>query len=175
MFLFSRIPSLTISVPVLTRVSKPRHIWLSMARTKSKPLKGLMGLPNELLALILGEIEKVDLKNARLTCRIFSDLAITSLFTTAVVSIFPTDLEVFTKISNHPIFSKYITTIIYYALEFRGDLEPCYAYRTALQLAVDLENTGCSHDHKKILERVFCAKRLENLDSDWYSKLMTVA
>ncbi|KAL8746482.1 MAG: hypothetical protein Q9184_007740, partial [Pyrenodesmia sp. 2 TL-2023] len=122
-----------------------------MSDNSSEPIKGLMGLPNELLVLILGELGKVDLKNARLTCRVFSDLAIPFLFTTAVVSIFPTDLEVFTKICNHPIFSKSITTIIYYTMEFREDID--YAFRTALQLRADLENTGSSHDNKKILKR----------------------
>lgn len=78
----------------------------------------LTGLPVELLALILSHLSKPELKDVRLTCKVLSDNSIPILFSTVVASIFPTDLEIFTKISKLPHLSSSVRTLFYNILQY---------------------------------------------------------
>ncbi|KAL8833875.1 MAG: hypothetical protein Q9170_004052 [Blastenia crenularia] len=111
-------------------------------QTPERIVRTLLTLPNEVLHMVLGYLGKPDLKIARLSCKDLSGLAIPYLFTNIVISIFPTDLEVFTAICSHPCFSKTVTTLFYSVLQFSEECNQEYARHLGCQLEDDLLRTN---------------------------------
>ncbi|KAL8970952.1 MAG: hypothetical protein Q9197_003531 [Variospora fuerteventurae] len=141
--------------------------------------KGILDLSNELLALIFDELSRPDLKDVRQTCRALSDLAVSFLFTNAVISAFSTDIDVFKAISRRSNLSCAARTL-FNELQHFNHME-CYDHRVYEQIQKDfVETHGRNHrrDHlKSITLRVFgssdpqwktlpyCKRHGDNLDS----------
>ncbi|KAL8833874.1 MAG: hypothetical protein Q9170_004051 [Blastenia crenularia] len=127
-------------------LKSPQPVFRQCLGTKDH----LTGLPNELLGLVMDRLSKADLKSFRVASKILSEVAVPRLFSTAVVSIFPTDLDVFTNISNHPRLSKAVTTLIYNMLHFPGPDAWEYPSKMVEQLEQDL--SGLDEQLHPILE-----------------------
>ncbi|KAI4190040.1 MAG: hypothetical protein L6R41_001059 [Letrouitia leprolyta] len=73
----------------------------------------LLSLPDELLVDVLSYIDKAKLKEIRRLCKRLARCAIPSLFTTAVVSGFGTDMEVLQAIVKRQDFARSVRTLVY--------------------------------------------------------------
>ncbi|KAI4137724.1 MAG: hypothetical protein LQ341_005013 [Variospora aurantia] len=104
--------------------------------------KGILDLSNELLALIFDELSRPDLKDVPQTCKALSDLAVSFLFTTAVISAFPTDIDVFKAISRRPSFS-YAARTLFYDLQHSNLAShmKLYDHRVYEQIQMDFVET----------------------------------
>ncbi|KAL8936637.1 MAG: hypothetical protein Q9216_004822 [Gyalolechia sp. 2 TL-2023] len=76
-------------------------------------------LPNEIWSTIFSSTKKKDLKNVRLSSRLFYALATPSLFDTIFIGPSRITLEVFQNIVSHPYLSRHIKTLVYDAVYFR--------------------------------------------------------
>ncbi|KAL8917802.1 MAG: hypothetical protein Q9208_007731 [Pyrenodesmia sp. 3 TL-2023] len=97
----------------------------------------LLDLPNELLIRILENVSKVDLKHIRLVCKHLSDLANPLSFSTVVISMFPTDLNVFKAISKRSHLSNSATKLVYDIQRFRLDDDYPYDRNVYYQIRRD--------------------------------------
>ena len=77
-----------------------------------------MYLPNEIVLQILTSLKKSDLKSARLVSKTWATFAAERLFAHAYVSAHPDNLDVFIAITQHPLLSKCVKTLIYDAVDF---------------------------------------------------------
>lgn len=82
-------------------------------------------LPNEIWYTIFSSTRKKDLKNVRLSSKLFYMMATPSLFDRLFIGPSQMTLEVFQNIVNHPYLSKHIKTLVYDAIFFQNfpDLE----------------------------------------------------
>ena len=74
---------------------------------------GVTSLPDELLAAILSHISKSDLKNARSTCLRWSNIGAEFLFQRVYFAPRKGEMELFSNITSHPIFSRTIKEVVY--------------------------------------------------------------
>lgn len=77
-----------------------------------------MELPNELLLGILQDLDKSDLKGARLVCKTWSCLSAEYLFNTIFISPHQLNLEVFKNISQHPLLCRCVKKLEYDGVYF---------------------------------------------------------
>ena len=75
-------------------------------------------LPVELRVYILNYVEKCDLKSVRLVSKEWYLLATTHLFDTVSISPRPKDIEVFERITRHPVLSSAVKDLVYDASQF---------------------------------------------------------
>lgn len=76
-------------------------------------------LPDELWAMVLTLLMKVDIKSARLACKRFDRLTIPLLYNVVIVAPHHKDLEVFDAIAGHEVYSKCVKQLVYSAAEFK--------------------------------------------------------
>ena len=79
-------------------------------------------LPNEILSIILSYLFKSDLKRIRLVCKLWSEMAIPTLYDRVYVSPHSRDLEVFNSIASEKHLSKFVKELVYDASSFDMDL-----------------------------------------------------
>ncbi|KAL8685353.1 MAG: hypothetical protein Q9224_005851 [Gallowayella concinna] len=72
-----------------------------------------MHIPNEVLLNILANLQKLDLKRARLVCQTWASLSAEFLFETIYISPRETDLAVFDAITQHPVLRRAPRHLIY--------------------------------------------------------------
>ena len=75
-------------------------------------------LPVELRVYILNYVEKCDLKSVRLVSKEWYLLATTHLFDNVSISPRPKDIEVFERITRHPVLSSAVKDLVYDASQF---------------------------------------------------------
>ena len=79
-------------------------------------------LPNEVLSLVLSHLFKSDLKKVRLVCRLWSEMAIPTLYERVYVSPHSKDLEVFNSIASNKHLSEVVKEVVYDASYFNPNL-----------------------------------------------------
>lgn len=77
-------------------------------------------LPDELWAMVLQFLMKVDIKSTRLVCKRFDCMTIPLLYNVVIVAPHRKDLEVFDAIAGHEVYSKCVQELVYSAAEFNG-------------------------------------------------------
>ena len=107
-------------------------------------------LPNEILLEIFQHTEKRDLKSVRLVNKQWSYSSVDHLFTKVFVSLHRLNLEVFEKITQHPIFRTTVRTLEYDTIYFSPTLTLLEYARTMcddeLKHIRNYEGIGPSHD-----------------------------
>ena len=80
-------------------------------------------LPDELWAMVLQFLMKVDIKSARLVCKTFNRLSIPLLYNVVIVAPLRKDLEVFDAIARDEVYSKCVKELVYSAAEFSASYD----------------------------------------------------
>ena len=111
-----------------------------------------MGLPTEVILLILESLEKRDLKSARLVSKTWTSLAAELLFDQVYVSVHPENLEVFKAITRHPLLSQCIKTLRYDAVEFAED---CTKKRYLRSLRLQTRYLFVEHNREELRASTF--------------------
>ena len=103
-----------------------------------------LDVPPEVLTLVFQFLGLKDVKNVRLVCKLFSFAASQFLIHEVYLSSSKRDLDVLRSVSEHPVFSKYVTDLVYDCRMFDHGLvedKPAYA-REFLRLPVSPERRG---------------------------------
>ncbi|KAL9109241.1 MAG: hypothetical protein Q9187_008193, partial [Circinaria calcarea] len=72
-----------------------------------------LDVPPELLALVCQFLSLRDVKSARLVCQLFNFAASQFLISEVYLSSSKRDLDVLKSVSQHPVFSKHVTDLVY--------------------------------------------------------------
>src|SRR5947207_7395464 len=74
-----------------------------------------------------------DIKNVRLTCRLFNTLATPFLLSSICCAPLSTSLTALTAVSRHPVLSKSVKEVVYICNRYRPDLKTLLEYKGALR------------------------------------------
>lgn len=85
-------------------------------------------LPPELKVIVLAQLKKWDLKSVRLVSKEWNELATRPLFDKVYVSCRAKDIEVFKKITGHPVISTGVTKLVYDSSLFSNGLKYRYYF-----------------------------------------------
>src|SRR2546421_6711666 len=93
--------------------SRVSEAWVSLSA--SIRMAELLKLPHELARYTFAKLERVDLKNIRLTCKSFGDIGAETLLPAIHVVFTKQSFERLRDVSLHPIFSLHVNEIVYEA------------------------------------------------------------
>lgn len=102
-----------------------------------------MGLPNEIVLLILGLLPQQDLKRTRLACKALASLGGQLLIGTLHISPRDADMEVFNRITQHPDLSKSVKNLFFDTARFPK-------YESMFLYCRDLQSQLCGFDYRKL-------------------------